>query len=203
MWQSKNRSILSKRKSIYILAFFAVLIITKGCGIFETRDPEVPLTIRSTYFPPTSADIVISNLTYSIEEKNSENYRKCVSDINYQYIPDSRSAQIYEVFATWDKTAEKRYLDNLIARTDQNSTSQLFLSNQRLRQISSDSAIFQADYIFVFQHNNPGTPKSGKGNLLISLATDEDDLFYMRKWEDFRQNDTDFTWSEFKANFSN
>ena len=192
-----------KKKSIYILAFLTVIITVKDCGIFETRDPEVPVTIRSTYFPPTSADLVIDNLTYAIEEKNSENYSKCVSDMSFQYVPDSRSAQIYEVFASWDKSAEKRYLDNLIARTDPNSTSQLFLSNERLRQISSDSAIFQADYIFVFQHNNAGTPKSGKGNLLISLATDNDDLFYMRKWEDFRQNDTDFTWSEFKANFSN
>ncbi|MBE2217189.1 MAG: hypothetical protein IAE90_03230 [Ignavibacteria bacterium] len=192
-----------KKKSIYILVFLTIIFAVKGCGIFETRDPEVPLTIRSTYFPPTSADLVIDNLTYAIEEKNSENYSKCVSDLSFQYVPDSRSAQIYEVFASWDKSAEKRYLDNLIARTEPNSTSQLFLSNERLRQISSDSAIFQAEYIFVFQHNNAGTPKSGKGNLLISLATDSDDLFYMRKWEDFRQNDTDFTWSEFKANFSN
>lgn len=192
-----------KKKSTYILVFLTIIFAVKGCGIFETRDPEVPLTIRSTYFPPTSADLVIDNLTYAIEEKNSENYSKCVSDLSFQYVPDSRSAQIYEVFASWDKSAEKRYLDNLIARTEPNSTSQLFLSNERLRQISSDSAIFQAEYIFVFQHNNAGTPKSGKGNLLISLATDSDDLFYMRKWEDFRQNDTDFTWSEFKANFSN
>lgn len=192
-----------KKKSTYILVFLTIVFAVKGCGIFETRDPEVPLTIRSTYFPPTSADLVIDNLTYAIEEKNSENYSKCVSDLSFQYVPDSRSAQIYEVFASWDKSAEKRYLDNLIARTEPNSTSQLFLSNERLRQISSDSAIFQAEYIFVFQHNNAGTPKSGKGNLLISLATDSDDLFYMRKWEDFRQNDTDFTWSEFKANFSN
>lgn len=192
-----------RRKINFILVFITFSLALKGCGIFDTRDPEVPLTIRSTYFPPTSADIVISNLTYSVEEKNSENYSKCVSDLSFQYIPDSRSAQTYEVFASWDKSAEKRYLDNLIARTDPNSTSQLFLSNQRLRQVSSDSAIFQADYIFVFQHSNPGTPKSGKGNLLISLATDDNDLFYMRKWEDFRQNDTDFTWSEFKANFSN
>lgn len=192
-----------RRKTNFIIAFITFSLALKGCGIFETRDPEVPLSIRSTYFPPTSADIVISNLTYSIEEKNSENYSKCVSDLSYQYVPDSRSAQTYEVFTSWDKSAEKRYLDNLIARTNPTSTSQLFLSNQRLRQVSSDSAIFQADYIFVFQHNNPGTPKSGKGNLLISLATDDNDLFYMRKWEDFRQNDTDFTWSEFKANFSN
>lgn len=192
-----------RREIIFITVIVSVSILLNGCGIFETRDPEVPLTIRSTYFPPTSADIVVSNLSYSIEEKNSENYSKCFSDLSYQYIPDSRSAQTYEVFATWDKSAEKRYLDNLIARTDPASTSQLFLSNQRLRQVSSDSAIFQADYIFVFQHNNPGTPKSGKGNMLVSLATDDNDLYYMRKWEDFRQNDTDFTWSEFRANFSN
>jgi hypothetical protein len=191
------------KEKICFITLLVIALTLKGCGIFDTRVPETPQTIRSTFFPPTTADIVIDNLMFSIQEKNSENYNKCISSLSYQYIPDSRSAQTYEVFATWNKAAEKKYLDNLIARTDPNSTSQLFLSNKRLRQISSDSASFQAEYIFVFQHENAGTPKSSKGNLLITLASDDDDLFYIRKWEDFRQNDTDFTWSEFKANFSN
>jgi hypothetical protein len=175
----------------------------EGCGIFETRDPESPQTIRSTYYPPTSADIVIDNITYSIQEKNSENYSKSISEMSYQYTPDSKSLLLYEqIFSSWNQQSEKHYLDNLIAATSPSSSSVLFLDNERLTQINSDSALFQADYIFVFQHNRVNVPKSARGNLNITLATDNNDLFYVRKWEDFRQNDTDFTWSEFKANFS-
>jgi len=175
----------------------------KGCGIFDTRDPENPETIRSTFLPPTSPEIVIENLSFAIQEKNSNNYTKCLSAESFQYVPDSKSQLIYgQIFDSWNVLAEKRYLDNLISRTNPNSSSVLFIDNERLTQLTSDSAIFQADYIFVFQHHVVGIPVSAKGNINLTIATDSDDLFYIRRWEDFRQNDSDFTWSEFKANFN-
>ncbi len=189
----------------YILVFFALVLLFKGCGIFETRDPQDPQNIRSTFIPPTTSDIVIDNLTFAIQEKNSENYNKCLSSENFKFVPDSKTQQQYpEIFKGWNKQAEKRYLDNMIASQEGgSSTAILFLDNERLTQLSSDSASFQADYIFAFQHNKANIPKSSKGRLSLLLATDDDALFYIRSWEDFRQNDTDFTWSEFKANFSN
>jgi hypothetical protein len=196
---------VSNRKFRYSVLFVILVIFYQGCGIFDTRDPEDPETIRSTYFPPTSADIVIDNLSYSIQEKNSNNYNKCLSMESYQYIPDSRSQLQYEqIFINWTVQAEKNYLDNLISRQEGgNSSAVLFVDNERLTQYSSDSAGYQADYIFVFQHNQANIPKSSRGRMSLILATDNDALFYIRRWEDFRQNDTDFTWSEFKANFSN
>ncbi len=193
-----------KLKFKYLLYFILLVLFYQGCGIFDTRDPEEPVTIRSTYFPPVSADIVIDNLGYAILEKNSENYNKCFSVTNYSYVPDSRSQQQYEqIFSGWNITSEKQYLDNLINQQEGgNSSSVLFLDNERLTQLSTDSARYQADYIFVFQHNRINIPKSSKGRLNMIIASDENAFFYIRKWEDFRMNDTDFTWSEFKANFS-
>lgn len=193
-----------KLKFKYLLYFILLVLFYQGCGIFDTRDPEEPVTIRSTYFPPVSADIVIDNLGYAIQEKNSENYNKCFSVTNYSYVPDSRSQQQYEqIFSGWNITSEKQYLDNLINQQEGgNSSSVLFLDNERLTQLSTDSARYQADYIFVFQHNRINIPKSSRGRLNMIIASDENAFFYIRKWEDFRMNDTDFTWSEFKANFS-
>lgn len=193
----------TKIKYTVFTFLFTTAILLGGCGIFETRDPEPPETVRSTYLTPTSPDIVIDNLTFSIAEKNSENYSKNISEMSFQYIPDSKSQLLYEhIFSSWNKQSEKFYMDNLIGATTPSSSSVLFLDNKRFTQINSDSALFQADYIFVFQHSRAGVPKSSRGNVNITLAADNDDLFYIRKWEDFRQNDTDFTWSEFKANFS-
>lgn len=188
----------------YLIYLSLLVILYQGCGLFETRVPEEPVTIRSTYFPPVSADIVIGNLGYAIQEKNSENYYKCLSVENFNYIPDSRSQLIYsQIFLNWNKDSEKQYLDNLInSQAGGNSSSVLFLDNQRLTQLSTDSAQFQADYIFVFQHNRINIPKSSKGRLNMIIASDENAFYSIRKWEDFRMNDTDFTWSEFKANFS-
>ena len=186
----------------YLLS--AIAGIAAGCGLFDTRNPQNPVTVRSTYEPPTSPIIVISNLTYSIEEKNSTNYINCLSPDNYLYVPDSKSLSLYgQIFRNWDINSEKFYFENLISQTNANASSNLFLSNPSLNQITPDSAIYSAEYIIVFQHNKTNVPKSAEGNLRLTLKADLSNFFYIEKWEDYRQNDTDFTWSELKANFSN
>lgn len=179
-----------------------LILLIKGCGIFDTRAPEMPNNIRSTYLPPTSPEIVLDNLSFAIQEKNSENYLKCISYGNYTYIPDSKSQLTYgQIFLNWDRISEKHYMDVLISNTNSSSTSVLFLDNKNLELINSDSATFNAEYIVVFQHRL-NYPKSAKGNITLYLSADENNLFNISRWEDFRRNDTDYTWSELKANFS-
>jgi hypothetical protein len=128
-----------------------------------------------------------------------------MSQQSFKFSPDSRSQQQWgQIFDSWTQQSEKQYFENLINQQEGgNSTAVLFLDNERFTQVSSDSALYQADYIFVFQHNRSNIPKSSRGRVNLSIATDDNALFYIRRWEDFRMNDTDFTWSEFKANFSN
>ena len=179
-----------------------LLLFIKGCGIFDTRSPEPPNNIRSTYLPPTTPEIVLENLSFAILEKNSENYLKCFAISNYKYIPDSKSQLTWgELFINWNRQSEKNYLDILISNTNNSSTSALFLDNKNFTLINSDSATFNAEYIVVFQHRL-NFPKSAVGNITLYLSADENNLFNISRWEDFRQNDTDYTWSELKANFS-
>lgn len=193
-----------KKNKILFTVFLITVLLIKGCGIFDTRNPEEPANIRSTFVPPTTPEIVIDNLSFSILEKNSENYVKCISASNFLYVPDSKSQLVYgQIFENWDPLDEKRYMDNLISQTNTHASSVLFLDNEIYTQITSDSVSFQADYIIVYQHNRINLPKSAIGNLLLTLNTDENDLYSITRWQDFRQNDTDFTWSELKANFSN
>ncbi|MGA2669415.1 MAG: hypothetical protein ABSF32_10965 [Ignavibacteria bacterium] len=190
-------------KTKYIIITL-LLVLVHGCGIFETRNPESPSNTRSTYIPPTTPDAVISNLTYSIEEKNSTNYVRNLSSVLYIYVPDSKALALYgQIFQNWNVNSEKFYFDNLVAQTNKDASSNLFLSNVNTTLISSDSAITQAGYIIVFQHNRNNIPKSAVGNFRLTMKADENNLFSILKWEDFRKNDTDFTWSELKANFSN
>ncbi|MGH2575779.1 MAG: hypothetical protein ACRDFC_08795 [Ignavibacteria bacterium] len=181
-----------------------LLILLWGCGIFDTRSPEEPETRRSTFIPPSTPDAVITNLTFSILEKNSNNYHKCISLLSFVFIPDAKSQILYGIiFQNWNYNSEKFYMDNLISQTNTNASSNLFLSNKTVRLVSSDSAVAAADYIVVFQHNRNNIPKSSVGNFRLIIQSDENNSFYITRWEDFRKNDTDFTWSELKANFSN
>lgn len=196
---------MRKKESKYYLIFlFAFLILAKGCGIFDTRAPESPANIRSTFVPPTTPALVITNLQYAILEKNSINYIKCLSQPNFQYIADSKSQQVYgQIFQNWNTNSEKFYLDNLISQTNTSASSTLFLDNTNFTFLTSDSVIYKADYIIVFQHNRNNIPKSATGSMQLTITGDENNLFGIIKWEDFRQQDTSFTWSELKANFSN
>lgn len=196
-----------KNTQIKLTAAFAVIIlpfILESCGIFDTRTPEDPVNVRSTYEPPTSPEAVIRNITFSISEKNSNNYIKNFYPDNYRYVPDSKSQAIYgTIFSEWIVLSEKLYLDNMISQTGNGASSNLFLSNTITTIISSDSSITTSDYILVFQHNKTNIPKSSIGNLRWTMKTDANSFYYISKWEDFRKNDSDFTWSEMKANFSN
>jgi hypothetical protein len=196
---------LPERFKKYIINFFIILAASyAGCGLFDTRDPEEPVTIRSTYEPPTTPEAVLRNLSSAILEKNADNYQKCLSVNQFTYIPDSKSQSLYGViFQNWDINSEKFYFENLIAQTNPEASSNLFLSNAVTNLITPDSALYTADYIVVFQHNKTNVPKSSDGNIRLSLKADESNYFYILQWEDFRKNDTDFTWSELKANFSN
>lgn len=187
-----------------ILTGIIITVSMEACGIFDTRTPELPDTRRSTYIPPTTPDAAISNLNFSVLEKNSNNYYKCINTNNYTYSPDSKSGHIYGlIFQNWVPLSEKIYFDNLIAQTNEEASSNLFLSNKVTSLISSDSAIVTADYIFVFHHNRTNIPTSSTGNFRLTLKSDENSNFAIVKWEDFRIHDSDFTWSEFRANFSN
>ena len=181
-----------------------ILAVIAGCGLFDTRTAEDPETRRSTFYPPTTPDAVITNLSFSIGEKNSDNYFKCLSPVYFKYVPDSKSQLLYgHLFQNWNQTAEKLYVDNLISQTNTNASSNLFLSNEIINLITPDSATAAADYIVVFQHNRVNVPKTSLGNFRLTITADENNNFYINMWEDFRKNDTDFTWSELKANFSN
>jgi len=192
---------LPKKFEITVTSLLCILFLN-GCGIFDTRSPEVPNNTRSTYVPPTSPEIVIENLSFSLQEKNSENYLKNIAVNQFSYIPDSKSQLNYsEIFINWNRQSEKHYMENLISQTNATSTSVLFLDNRSYTFISSDSVTLNADYIVVFQHRL-NYPKSAKGSMKLYLSTDENNLFNITRWEDYRRNDTDYTWSELKANFT-
>ncbi len=173
------------------------------CGLFDTREAQMPENTRSTFEPPLTADAVSRNLVNALIEKNSVNYIKCLRQ-DLRYTPDSKSQQIYgEIFRNWNINSEKFYFDNLIAQTNINASSNLFLSNTVINPITTDSSILTSDYIVVFQHNLTNIPKSALGKIILSLNADENNFYSISRWDDFRKNDTDFTWSELKANFSN
>ncbi len=191
-------------KSYLILIFIAVAALLNSCAL---RDDETPTISRNTFVPPTSPDLVMVNLQFSIIEKDVNNYMSCFVDSNYSarsysYVPDVISQIQYPIFQNWKLSNEKTYFTSLLSLMNENSTSNVFFSNPVLNTLS-DTAVYDADYLLRADHQKTNVAKTLKGKIRLILSADSRNLWSIHKWIDFQSMNSDTTWSVLKANFSN
>jgi hypothetical protein len=192
-------------KKINILVLLAVLI--SGCGLFGLRDVETPTEPRSTFTPPTTPDIVLSNLSNAIIDKDINNYIQCIVDTSstakkFIYTADISSQIQYPVFQNWQTVNERNYFYNLLSLTNAQSTSLLFVTNV-ITNTYSDSAIYDMEYLVRFDHQKTNVAKTLTGKLRFIMVVNTKNLWAISRWIDFKAVDSDTTWSVLKANFSN
>ncbi|MDD5362702.1 MAG: hypothetical protein PHN88_11255 [Ignavibacteria bacterium] len=192
------------RKVILILIAVIAAVSVYSCSL---RSDEAPTSSRTTFVPPTSPDLVMVNLQFSIIEKDINNYMACFVDTSYSakrytYVPDIVSQIQYPIFSNWKLSNEKAYYSSLISLMDQNATSNVFFSNPNLNTLT-DSAVYDADYLLRVDHQKTNVAKSLKGKIRLVLSADSRNLWSIHKWIDFQSTSNDTTWSVLKANFSN
>jgi len=193
-------------KNYKILAVMALMFIG-GCDLFSTRTVEPPEDPRSNFTPPTSYDIVIQNMQFAIAEKNLQNYMQCFVDTNFSSIAFEFNADVeslvqYPILNNWDIQMERLYYTNLLSLTNSAASSTLFISNEQVFT-SLDSAVYDSDYLVVFNHTRETVPKQVKGKLRFILVPDDNNFWAIQEWFDFKNNPQDTTWSVLKAGFAN
>lgn len=186
-----------------------LLILYIGVSLYscQLREAEAPVTSRTTFVPPTSPDLVMVNLQFSVIEKDVNNYMACFVDTSYStrrytYVPDVASQIQYPIFRLWNITNEKTYFSSLLSLTNSSSVSSLEFENQTLNSFS-DTAFFDADYTLQVDHQKTNVAKTLKGKIRLILGSDSRNLWSIHRWIDFKSNNTDTTWSVLRANFSN
>ncbi len=187
----------------FIIYIFLVLI-PAACNIFEPRTAEPPTVEKSDFKPPTTPDIVIENLVSSIAEKNSINYVQCLAgpNLDFSFIPANDSKyNFFSVYSDWNVSSERAYFDNIIIQTDKDASAQLTLSNE-IKQSSSDSVIYNANYNLNIRHSASGIPQTAIGNLQFTIKRDKNNNWYITRWIDLKVQNQ-FSWSDMKARFSN
>ena len=191
------------RLSIIMIVLYVAASVY-SCGL---SDAETPVTSRTTFIPPTSPDLVMVNLQYSVIEKDINNYMQCFVDTNYSprrytYVPDVGSQIQYPIFQFWKIANEKTYYTSLMSLTNINSTSNLFFSNTTLNSFA-DTAFFDADYLLRVDHQKTNVAKNLKGKIRLILSADSRNLWSIHRWIDIKSDNADTTWSVLRANFSN
>lgn len=190
------------RVLLLVLLVAACLV---GCDLLQTRDTQQPGGQGSTFVPPTSPEIVITNLQGAVREKNKENYRRCLVDTSfstrvYQFDPTAEAAARYAgVFNDWSVVSEEQYFRNL-SESKTNGRSDLFFFSAIMPPQSADEVVFSAKYHLVFQHQNSSIPEEARGNLQLYIARDQRSTWSIYRWIDTRDT-SETTWSDFKANF--
>lgn len=196
------------RKNYNILAVLVIISLLAGCDLFSTRTVEPPEDPRSNFTPPTSYDIVIQNMQFAIAEKNLNNYMQCFVDTGftssqpYMFNADVESLVQFPILSNWDIHKERTFYTNLLALTDAAESSTFFISNEQVFT-SLDSAVFDSDYLLVFNHSRKTVPKQVKGKLRFILVPNENNFWAIQQWNDFKNNPQDTTWSVLKAGFAN
>ncbi len=203
---------LEKRMAVLrIMAFICFSLSCITCNLFETRDPEEPSESSFNYVPATVPSIVLSNLQNAIAQKSIENYMSNFSDSavtnrRFTFTPSPEaSAQYQNILRNWSYTDEREYFEELIANGVTNGFSSLLLTATD-SSITADEANYDFDYIFTFEHTDPGFPtNTARGHLQFIMATDQSGIWTIYQWSDFETFETtaDITWSSFKGKFGN
>ncbi len=191
----------------FLIALFVAtaLPVLAGCNVFSTRDPETPITNRSAHEAPTSPEIVISNFTTSIREKNPPNYLSCfVGDTvtgipAFVFEPSAEAMGIYpSLFNRWSVTEEQRYFTSLLLDVGNQVPSIELLSQSDAPVVEPTRTIYTYDYIF--------TPVSTvyKGRMRLTVDRLPNGNWAISRWTDEPQSggQTEQTWSFLKAEYA-
>lgn len=189
-------------RSALLLAMLATLA---SCNFFSTRDPENPITNRSSFESPTSPEIVIENFLGAIREKNPANYVACfVADTTsgempaYVFEPSADAAGVYpSLFHMWTIEDEQRYFTALIPDM-QDRTPAIELTGSAAPEIAPQSTVYTFDYTFI-----PVTIPY-KGRMRLTIVRLPNGNWAISRWTDEARTDqTEQTWSFLKALYGN
>jgi len=201
---------ITKQKTKIILTILILIpVILNSCkNPFATREAEPPTEGRTSWQFPTDPIIVLQNMKVAIEEKNVENYMKCLVDsINlFHFTPDQyEAANNTGIFEQWTLGHEQSYINKAFTSIPDDSTRSLKFSNIQ-RSEFPDSALIRADYCLELHHIlEQSYPTVGKGQVDFWFIR-RSGYWMITRWIDFETKiDTAASrvpsWSTIKASF--
>ncbi len=186
------------------------------CGVClaacTTRTPEDPSGSRGTYIPPTTPGTVLENFRAAVEEKNTENFMLCLSEVGtrsmYPYIfePSAEARARYQtVFDTWSRDKERQAFLSMIARLAVEKRPLLSFLSVSVNFSSPDSAVYVTEYQLTVDHNLETIPTVLTGTMVLTISPEISGLWSISRWQDARRaaDTTEATWSILKASLVN
>ena len=202
-----------------LVCLFSLLCLS-SCGIFDTREPDPPVTGNGfIWVDATSYQILLNNFEGSVKALDAENYKRIFIDPSdslaaggrtpYQFIENSSAdPSIRAVFNNWTIEMERNYLSRLKTVLVSNSRLGLDLKNVLTQQSSSNQVSVSADYtLSIPSTSSEVVPNTVTGKLILQLGLVKTERG-TQEWRIITWIDTDpdggkaYSWTDLKANFS-
>lgn len=178
----------------------SIMLLLSACALFETRDPEPPITERGTFLQPDTPDRVVENIRFAISEQNTRNYRRSLSDA-LVFQPTATAQSRDPIWAGWTSDEEEGYFASVVSAVTTESGLSLELNDETLTAVDAQHFVFDATYVLTAEHNRPETPVVFQGRLAWELEQQNDGLWTVMSWTD-REVGSEPSWSDLKAAFS-
>lgn len=179
-----------------------------SCTLFNTREPENPVSDNQTLPDAKTAGELFGNLKTSIEQKNILEYTKLFSDSvihqrMFVFVPTQTAGSRYGViFSAWDKNAEAEYFRNAVTSVGASSSPQFQTSSLSVVTFQSDSAQYTFDYLLFFPHHRSDVKtQQFVGRSEIMMSQDKNFTWRIYRWIDF-ETKRDSSWSDLKGQFA-
>jgi hypothetical protein len=186
------------------IVLMALLLSLWGCE-FLMRDSETPRRPSEDHFiPPTSPEIVFTNLENAFTYREYDIYGRCFSDSlnsgkTYRFLAAPVKAAVFP--ASWDSGNEEQYFQELLAACPKDSLLLLQISHDDVPESDEgDSVAYQIDYLIKAHHTRQGIDKEYRGRSYIKLVRDNSHYWVIYYWQDIAVSD-EATWSDLKAYF--
>jgi hypothetical protein len=185
-------------------------ILLLSCNLFDTRDPENPVSENETLPTAFTKEALFSNFKSSIELKNISEYEKLFADSSshphrFTFIPNQSSGARYAaIFSGWDKGKELKYLENAITAVGASSSIQFQVTSApQIITFQADSAQYIFDYLLFVPHTRTDVnSQQFAGRCELTMAPDRNNpVWRIYRWVDF-ETKKDSSWSELKGQFA-
>jgi hypothetical protein len=193
---------------LLILIAISMAFGLAGCGLFDTRTPQNPVSAGSAFENPTSPSIVLRNLENALNYANANDYRRCFSDTSQGLPPFIFQASIQGLaaapvkFASWGIREEEQYIRSIFQELQDGGVCSVSFSPSQITDVPiGDSVQFTANYVVHFPHTRAGAEQDAEGSLQFTLRLSPQNVWYISYWRDFARNDKP-TWSLIKARFA-
>ena len=187
--------------------FLPLVLLSAGCGIFETRNPEAPSQTGSNFLPPTEPGVVFTNMVSAFRDMNAINYVRAFADSStaarsYSFEPTPQARARYgAVFSNWSRQSEQQFFENTKSKLQASSTPTLEFLTLTAQSIQSDSAQYEATYRLTIPHTQSNVSQEARGRAIYYMVADKSRNWVIWRWVDIALAQNDFTWSDFKGIF--